>query len=375
MAIKMERIRLYFDATPLINKHISGIGKVLLETLRALDTEQYAKKYDIYVFVPFDEVGKLRRFPFSYIRIKSLPYPHKFHSLFSRMRLSPPIDLFLGKGIYVFENYRNWNLIRSKSITYIHDVAFKVHPEFVEQANLKYLNRYIDLWMSRTDRVVTVSQSSRNEIEQQLAVKDVAVVVNAADNDMYRRDNLEIEQVRNKWNIPSKYYIYFGNIEPRKNLVNTIKGFKSYIESSGSDAALVLIGGDGWRNEEIYAEIESARKTGVHIIKPTGYVPDEDIPALLSGAIALLQLSWHEGFGMSVLHALACGTPVLASDISALHEAAQNNEKNVIFVDPTSVKEIALGVDKVSSLPRQEPTNILRWSDSLASLERILDSL
>src|SRR5690606_19335303 len=131
----------------------------------ALDTEYYNEKYDMYVFVPIDETKKMNRFTFRYIKTKALPYPHKFHSLFSRMRLSPPIDIFLGKGTYIFENYRNWNLLSSKSMTYIHDVAFKVHPEFVQEANLKYLSGHMAMWQARTNRIITVSESSRREIE------------------------------------------------------------------------------------------------------------------------------------------------------------------------------------------------------------------
>lgn len=108
--MKNKKQRLYIEGTPLIGRYISGVGKVLLETLLALDTKQYASKYSIYVFIPFDERKKIDKYKFKYIKIKLLPWPHKFLSLFSRMRFSPPIDLFLGKGIYVFENFRNWNL-------------------------------------------------------------------------------------------------------------------------------------------------------------------------------------------------------------------------------------------------------------------------
>lgn len=368
--------RIFFDATPLVNEYISGIGKVLIETLRALDNEYFNEKYDMYVFVPFNESKKMERFSFRYIKVKSLPYPHKAHSLFSRLKFGPPIDLFLGRGIYVFENYRNWNLIFSKSVTYIHDIAFKVYPEYIEEANLRYLNKYINIWKLRTDRIITVSESSKREIEQSLSVKDVAVVLNASDPEMYPRSLKEIERARNKWGIPKNYFIYFGNIEPRKNLVNTIKAFSLYVSNSGSDDALVLIGGDGWRNEEIYKEIEIAKGAGVNIIKPTKFVPDEDMPALLTGARALLQISWHEGFGMSVLHALACGTPVVASDIPALHEAAGRNEKNVVFVDPSDAVNIAEGIKKATSIDNiKNPHSIQKWSDSVRSLEKIIDSL
>lgn len=372
----MPKRRIFFDGTPLVNKNISGVGKVLLETLHVFDMASYQKKYKIYVFIPINEVGKLDKYGFKNIDVKLVPYPHKFLSLFSRMRLSPPIDIFFGKGVYVFENYRNWNLLFSKSITYIHDIAFRVHPEFVEAANLKYLNSHINMWIGRTDKIVTVSESSKREIEEQFGVDEVGMVMNASDSHMYPRSNKEIETARGKWNIPENYFLYFGNIEPRKNLINMVKAFTRYVQETKSNDTLVLIGGDGWKNEEIYAEIEKARSVGVNIIKPKAYVPDEDMPALLSGAVALLQVSWHEGFGMSVLHALACGTPVVASDIPALHEAARGNDRNVAYVDPGSVDSIAKGIADVRLLSHvKNPEHITSWSESIKSLESIIDNL
>lgn len=370
------KARLFFDATPLVNRHVSGVGKVLLETLRALDTEEYLAKYDLCVFIPIDEMGKLDKYGFKYVKVRLLPYPHKFLSLFSRMRPSPPIDIFLGKGVYIFENYRNWNLLFSKSVTYIHDIAFKVHPEFVESANLRYLDSHIDMWIGRTDKIITVAESSKKEIEEHLSIKNVEVVMNAADEDMYPRGEREVDAVRQKWSLPGRYYVHLSNIEPRKNIANIVKAFALHVKQAKSNDALVLIGGDGWKNEEIYAEIERARTQGVIIIKPDVFVPDEDIPAILSGAVALVQLSWHEGFGMSVLHSLACGTPVVAADIPSLREAAKGNEKNVIYVDPADIEAAAKAMAQVAKLDHVgKPQNITRWHESIKSFVQIIDNL
>ena len=227
------RRQLYFDATPLINSRVSGVGKVLLETLRALDTQEYSTKYDLYAFIPMNEAGKLDKYDFRYVKVKLLPYPHKFLSLFSRMHLSPPIDIFLGKGIYIFENYRNWNLLFSKSVTYIHDIAFKVHPEFVESANLRYLNGHIDMWVGRTDKIITVSKSSKQEIEERLGIKNVEVVMNAVDEDMHPRREREVDAVRKKWGLPESYYLHLSNIEPRKNIANIVKAFTIHVKQIG----------------------------------------------------------------------------------------------------------------------------------------------
>lgn len=371
----MKKRRILLDATPLVDTHVSGVGKVLKETLRVLDTKEYTDRYTISIFVPFDEFKKAKALGYKNIVVKRLPYPHKFFSLFSRFSVGPPIDLFLGKGTYVFSNFRNWTLLFSHSITYIHDVTFKLFPDFVQARNLAYLQKYIPVWLKRADTVVTISQTSKGEIESELGLQDVKVVPNAVDGTEFTpRTESEISKVRNKWKLPENYFVFIGNIEPRKNLSNMIKAFRQYVTDAGVDDTLVIIGGGGWKNEEILAEIMSARSAGVQIVRPDGYVPDEDLPAIISGAKALLQLSWHEGFGLPVLQALACGTPCVASDIPSLHEAALGNDDNVVYAKPDDVSSIANAIDKSGKKPHvSTPKNIPTWDDSVKKLIDLIE--
>ena len=374
----MTKIKLFFDATPLIDNHVSGVGKVLQETLKSLDTIEYTERYQIYLFLPFNEISKAKRLKYKYIQLKLLPYPHKFLSLFARMRFSPPIDVFLGKGVYVFENFRNWNLLLSKSITYIHDVSFQIYPEFVEERNLAYLQRHVGMWMKRTDKIVTVSEASRDELMSEFSLDDVAVVANAVDTSVfYRRSSAEIVGAGNKWGLPKNYLLFIGNIEPRKNLISTLRAFRRYIDETGSDDALVIVGGGGWRNEEIINEIEAVRSKGVVVIRPDGYVPDEDLPALISGARALLQFSWHEGFGLPVLQAIACGTPVAASDIPSLHEAAGSNEKWVSYAPADNVRKLAESIKRSVEISHRDVhhDSVRTWDAAVHDLLAIVDEV
>lgn len=374
--MKNKKKKLYFDGTPLVGKYLSGVGTVLLETLRALDTDYYYNRYDITIFLPYGEGKQIEKFRFKGLRTAELPYTHKFLSLFSRLRYGPPIDVILGRGIYVFENYRNWNLLFSKSITYVHDVVYLLHPEFVQPANLAYLKKYMPLWLKRADRVVTVSRSAQSDIEASLGLKDVSVILNAPNKSMSKRPASEVARVISNWQIPQDYFLYIGNIEPRKNLVNMIEGFTKYILRSKKAYALVMIGGGGWKNDEIFQAIEGARKSGVTIVLPDGYVPDEDMPAIVSGAKALLQLSWYEGYGLSVAQALACGTPVVASDISSLKEVSEGNEKNVVFVNPGSVKDISKAIESVAKIPKaRRPELSTSWQKSVVSLLEVIGEL
>lgn len=369
----MTKEKIFFDGTPLIGKYVSGVGKVLQETLYALDTEAYASIYDMYIFLPFDERGGVDKFKYKHIKVKYLPYPHKFLSLFSRMRLSPPLDIFLGKGVYVFENFRNWNLLYSKSITYIHDVAFKVYPEFVEERNLTYLNKNVDMWVGRTDTIVTVSHASQVDIRQRLNVSSVVIPNGVSIDHFSPRGDNEIDEVRKRWDIPQNYYLFIGNIEPRKNLEGTIDAFVGAAESSD---ALVLIGGGGWRNEAILEKAKAATDAGHLVMRPDGYVPDEDLPALISGAKALVHFPWYEGSGLPVLQAIACGTPVASSDIAPLREVAAGFEDGVVFANPADIRAMSAAIISVSQKKhRQQEMESVSWSSSAKRLVDVIESL
>lgn len=374
----MKKLKVFFEATPLIDTHISGVGKVLQETLRVLDTKEYADKYDMFVFVPFDEYAKARRaLRYTYIKLKLLPFPHRVFSLLTRLRVSMPVDIFLGKGVYVFENFRNLPVVRSKSITYIHDISFMLYPDFVQEANLRYLKRNVATWVSRTDTVVTVSEASRREMLETSKFRSVETVTNAVNIDeYYPRAKQEVVQVRDRWKLPSDYCVFIGNIEPRKNLVNMVRGFTEFVRTQSCPMSLLIIGGGGWRNEEIMQEIEYARQQGVDIIRPHAYVPDSDLPAIISGARSLLQVSWHEGFGLPVLQSIACGVPVVASRIPALQEAAAKNEDLVTFCSPEDMQDIARAIQQsVVKKHKKKQPHVIAWSCSAKALTDIIDRL
>lgn len=373
--------RIFFDATPLLDKHISGVGKVLQETLRALDIKYYADKYDMFVFVPLDEYGKAKsRLKYKYIKLRILPFPHKVFSLLTRMKWSPPVDIFLGRGVYIFENFRNLPVWRSKSLTYIHDISFMIYPDFVQEDNLKYLQKNINLWISRTDKIITVSETSRREMLTELGIDNIEVVPNAVDDkEFYPRSQAEIDSIKSKLGIKGDYCVFIGNIEPRKNLVNMVRGFSKFTQftqTSTNPVSLLLIGGGGWRNEKILKEIEVAKQQGVNIIRPEFYVADEELPAIVTGACSLIQVSWHEGFGLPVLQAIACGTPVVASDIDVLKEVAANNRQVITFCSPNNVNDIAKAINISTQKPRQKiQPQVNSWGRSARALSDIINSL
>lgn len=375
----MARKKVFIDGTPLIGKHLSGVGQVVLETVRALDSEEFSDMYDFVIFLPYDEKGKIDYLKLKNITIKYLPYPHKFLSLFSRMALSPPLDLFLGKGVYVFMNFRNWPLLSSKSITYIHDVAFLKYPQYIEPRNLRFLSRYTKQWVRRTTKVVAVSNTTADEIREKIpmASHKVEVVVNAVNTKFYTPRSKQLQdQVKAKYGL-TDFVLFVSNIEPRKNVLTLINAYKQSIGKA--DTQLFIVGGGGWLNEPILEAIESARREGFNVIKNKSFVPDEDLPLLMQAARTLVIPSWHEGFGLPLLQAVASGGSVIASDIPALREAAALvRNKNVSFFNPKDTEELAVklsgtkpkGVQSVA-----KSIEIRDWTDAARELMTLVDTV
>lgn len=368
------KTNIYFESTAIVPEKRSGIGHATLELLRELDKDEYAENYRVVAFVPFGEGSALKQYKFKNVYIKQLPFPHKVFSLLSRMLYGVPIDIFLGRGIYVFPNYRNFNLLFSKSLTFIHDVAYKIYPEFTEPKNLSYLEKNMPKWLARTDKVITISQNSKKEIIEYLSVSDsmIAVVelgVNPAV--FYPRSDEEVNSVKIKNGLgDNDYFLFVGNIEPRKNLVFLIDTYAD--DKKLKQYTLFLMGGGGWLNSNIEKSIERAVSKGYKVLRNAEYVPDGDIPALMTGASGVLLPSLHEGFGLSIVQAQACGVPIIASDIPVLHEVGG---VDAIYFDNKRSESLSQALDM--SL-KQDHANIniqYTWEMCANKLLSLIDEL
>ena len=154
------------------------------------------------------------------------------------------------------------------------------------------------------------------------------------------RDRERIEAVKNSLGINGEYFLYVGTIEPRKNLRRLISAYSLIVRKIGADAPkLVLAGGKGWLNDDIYSRVKALALEDMVIF--TEYVPSEDMTPLISGATAFVFPSLYEGFGMPPLEAMACGVPVLVSGEASLPEVTGDC---ALVCDAYSVKSIASGM-------------------------------
>jgi glycosyltransferase involved in cell wall biosynthesis len=317
-------VTIYIESTPLLDDRLSGIGHSLQSIVREISSRSKAEGFRVVLLAPFDKMRRLKdRTVGLNVDYKPLPLPARGLYMLWKFNLVPPLDLFLGRGIYIFPNFRNWRLARSRSLTYVHDVVHVVFPEFVSPPNRRFLQKNMPKWLRQTDRVIAVSEHTRQDIIREYGCRDslVEVIYNGVDlKEFYLRPQSEIAAARKKYGLPAKYIMFFSTIEPRKNVDGLLEAYRRLPAGIRNGYGLLLVGSAGWLVDDTVRHIEKMQAEGFNIIWPSRYVPDDDLPALLSGAAALVHPAFYEGFGISPLQAMACRVPVVAARNSSIPE-------------------------------------------------------
>jgi glycosyltransferase involved in cell wall biosynthesis len=241
--------------------------------------------------------------------------------------------------------------MKSPSIPVIYDLSFVLHPEFSADLNSRFLNKQTKLAAERATKIITISQNSKNEIvdHYQVSAEDVSIIYPIIDAaEFHPRTAEEIKTVRAKYGVFGKYILFVGNIEPRKNLASLLRAYSMLDPEQLQDYSLLLVGAKGWKDGEIHDLITDLQRKGLKVVQPTGYVTDEDMPALVSGASIFTYVSRYEGFGIPPVEAMFCGTPVISSDNSSLPEAVG---KAALMVNAEDIQEISNAIKKLLGSP------------------------
>ncbi|HYH74969.1 MAG TPA: glycosyltransferase family 1 protein [Candidatus Saccharimonadales bacterium] len=378
-----ERTKIFVEAIPLVAERPSGISYAVLGLVSALANDPaLQERYEVVLVAPKRGLHLLDRWPsLQGCTRKGLPLRMRIIQGLMRVHMLPPMDLLLGRGVYLFGNFMNWKVTkRSVSLTYIHDIAFALFPHFVSPKLQRMLMAKVPGFIAQTDYVITVSESSKQEIVEHFAVPDTKVLVlyNGVDAATYRPyGQTEVRRVKAKYDITKPYFLFVSSIEPRKNVQRLVEAFAALPEGY----SLVIVGGSGWLNEDTLATIERLRQQGVSIIKPSQYVPNDEVSILMSGAVALVHPAFHEGFGMPPAEAMACGVPAIVSDIPSLREVTGDAG---IYCDPQDTGSITAAMRQVLSLSPAERTSITKkgiirakqfsWEKSAVMLGDFLDT-
>ena len=208
-----------------------------------------------------------------------------------------------------------WVHLRPSIVT-VYDLSFVHYPASFPRAQQLYLHSQTRRSCRWARQVITISEASKRDIHTLYGVplERIAVVYPGVDE---RFRPLSAEQTavfRQQNNLPARFVLHVGTLQPRKNIPTLLEAIAQV-----EDVPLVLAGGKGWFYEELWAQAEALGIAGrVHFV---GYVPDEALPLWYNTADLLVMPSLYEGFGMPIVEAMACGTPVITAEVSAMPEA------------------------------------------------------
>jgi glycosyltransferase involved in cell wall biosynthesis len=258
--------------------------------------------------------------------------------LSNNVRLSQDSGVNFGLGKRTLDSfdvihfpYNTWgeNFIYTgnlKKFITIHDIIPLVNSSYFNESTISHIKKTVDL-VRENDFIITDSQSTKNDLSeyQNINPDNIYIVPLAADSTIFRPCKNEGNQccntTRKKYGIPDvPYVLSLSTLEPRKNLPHVIRCFADLVKSHKiQDLNLVLAGMRGWKEEEIFAEIENADELKERIIT-TGFIDDEDLSCIYSNALVFVYMSFYEGFGLPPLEAMSCGVPVITSNTSSLPE-------------------------------------------------------
>jgi len=347
---------LVIDSIPLLSP-LTGIGRYIYEISKELEKKDTFETSYFYGYYS----DKLMN-PSSKPTVKSLK------TIITRFtfikKLAREIILFLGKinaksyDLYWEPNLLpNQNIKAKKLVTTIHDFSFILHKEFHPKERIEYIDKYFTKNIIKSDMIITGSNFTKNEILKRLDFKDeqIQVIYHGINHNLfqvYRDDDLKVN-----FELPQKFILSVGSIEPRKNLIGLLEAYSKLSVEIKKEYKLVLAGFKGWENKEIMALIEKNQEN-IHYL---GFISDQELSIVYNLASLFVFPSFYEGFGLPVLEAMACGTPVVCSNSSSLPEVGGDA---VVYCDANNIDDIT---DKVTQVLNDTK---LQKSMKLSGLQR-----
>ena len=224
---------------------------------------------------------------------------------------------------------------RCKSFLTIFDMTFFLFPEKHILWKRMYFNRLIPVCVGRSAKIFTISENSKKDIVNYFRIPEEKVIVTylGIEEGFGPKDDEEkLEVIRKRYNLPGRFILYLGVLEPRKNLVSLVKSYWDLKHNFGIEEKLVIAGKKGWGYEEVYVEVEKLKLEAEILF--LDYIPEDDLPYVYNLATLLVYPSIYEGFGIPILEAMACGVPVITSNVSSMPEVAGDA---AILVEPDNV--------------------------------------
>jgi len=272
-----------------------------------------------------------------------------------------------------------------KQVTTINDCSFDRFPEEFPSIKAKiYYKIFFPLALSKSDRIIAISQSTKTDLIKyhKISSDKVKVIYLGIDIDYFRSrlGNEKINQyIKKKYSLDVPFGLYVGLTRPRKNLINLLKAIKMLREKKNIDFKMVFVG----KIDNRFLDIEyTARKLKINdIVIQTGFISDEEMITLYGMAAFFIFPSLYEGFGLPILEAMACGTPVIASNVSSIPEVTGDA---ALLINPYDVEEISQSMHELFTNIKFrkflidkgfERVNLFKWKKTVKDTLNIYKSI
>jgi glycosyltransferase involved in cell wall biosynthesis len=233
----------------------------------------------------------------------------------------------------------------------VHDLIGIKFPNQLGWASRLYWSRWLPQAVKQADVVIADSEHTKKDIVECLRIpeKRIRVIYPSGHEDYEREADPEsLAALKKRLGIREKYFLFVGTLEPRKNIGRVLEAFRLFLKRSGGGTRgqLVVAGSRDFAHGKMYRLLTEGARLGPGEVVYTGYLSREDLNLLYCGAVALVFPSLYEGFGIPVLEAMACGTPVIVSRATSLPEVAGDAG---LYVDPHRPEEIARAMEELAS--------------------------
>jgi glycosyltransferase involved in cell wall biosynthesis len=337
-------MRIGIDVRPL-SRPAAGISRAVRNVLQQLQELDAANTY--YLYSDHDFELTLRNGHWHKRtggRFSLLPGTAWLQTDARKMAVRDRVDVFWGTA-----HALPLGLPRSvRKVLTVHDVTWVECPETMSMYNRLAHNLLAGRSIREADAICVPSQATRQGLIRHYGrvTKRIEVVHwGIEDNYSYRDPKAAARRIAEKFGSSPDYLCTVGTVSPRKNLGTLIETFRILRDDYQCDAHLLIAGAKGWKNSTLYRQLAGSNLTEREI-KFLGYVPEEDMPVLYAGASVFVFPSLYEGFGFPILEAMACGAPVVASNVSSIPEVAG---EAALLVDPRQPRQWAQAILRIRS--------------------------
>lgn len=328
-------LRIGIDASRVATGHRTGTEQYSVQLLEALGALDRRNDYTLY----FNTRTKPALHLPSNFRARLIPFPRLWtHARLALEMATRPTDVLFVPAHVV-------PLAHPRTVVTIHDLGYRAFPEAHPPLARRYL-AWSTRWSAATARRVIVpsAATARDLIAACGTPPDrIAIVPHGYHPRFHPLDPTTVAAGLQRLGLAQPYLLFVGTLQPRKNLARVLAAFE-HLVAGGWAGQLVLVGQQGWLSDPIFAAVARADTAAHGRIRLTGYLADDDLPIVYNGAQGLVFPSLYEGFGLPALEALACGTPVLASNTSSLPEVVGDA---ALLVDPLDTAAIADGMARL----------------------------